>query len=61
MADIFPNLKKETYIQIKEAQSVSNKINPKRPTSRHTVKMSKVKEDPRSSNRETKLIKKKPP
>lgn len=37
MAENFPNLKKETDIQIQEAQRVPNKINPKRPTPRHIV------------------------
>lgn len=45
MAENFPNLKKETDIQIQEAQRVPNKINPKRPTPRHIVtKKAKVKE-----------------
>ena len=33
-AENFPNLKKETDIQVQEAQGTSNKINPKRPTPR---------------------------
>ena len=45
MAENFPNLKKETHIQIQEAQRVLNKINPNRPTPRHIIiKMAKVKE-----------------
>ena len=45
MAENFPNLKKEIDIQIQKAQRVPNKMNPKRPTSRHTIiKMAKVKE-----------------
>ena len=45
MAVNFPNLKKETDIQIQEAQRVLNKINPKRPILRHIIiKMAKVKE-----------------
>ena len=32
MAENFPNLKKETDIQIQEAWRVPNKMNPKRPT-----------------------------
>ena len=42
-ADNFPNLK-ETVIKIQEAQSTPNKLNPRRPTPRHSiVKMAKVK------------------
>lgn len=32
MAENFPNLKKETDIQIQEAWRAPNKMNPKRPT-----------------------------
>ena len=32
MTENFPNLKKETDIQIQEAWRVPNKMNPKRPT-----------------------------
>ena len=45
MAENFPNLKKETDVQIQEAQRVPNKINPKRHTPRHT--MIKVKDQER--------------
>ena len=34
MAENFPNLKKETDIQVKESQRIPNKMNPKRPTLR---------------------------
>ena len=45
MAENFPNLKKETDIQIQEAQRVLNKMNPNRHTPRHTmIKMAKVKD-----------------
>ena len=45
MAEKFPNLKKETDMQVQEAQRVPNKINPNRPTRRHIIeKMAKVKE-----------------
>ena len=45
MKDNFPNLVKETDIQVQEAQRVSSKLYPKRTTSRHIlIKMSKVKE-----------------
>ena len=37
MAENFPNLKKETDIQIQEAWRVPNKMNPKRLTSRHVI------------------------
>ena len=30
MAENFPNLKNETHIQVQEAQSIPNKMNPKR-------------------------------
>ena len=42
MAENFPNLK-ETDIQVKEPQRVSNKMNPNRPTPRHIIKMAEVK------------------
>ena len=45
MAENFSNLKKESDIQVQEAQRVPNKINPNRPTPRHIIiKMAKVKE-----------------
>ena len=48
MAESFLNLKKETDIQVQEAQRVPNKINPNRPTPRHvTIKMAKVKDKER--------------
>ena len=34
MAENFPNLKKEKGIQVQEAQTVPNKMNPNRPTPR---------------------------
>ena len=37
IAENFPNLEKETYIQIQEAQKTPIKINKSRPTSRHIV------------------------
>ena len=40
----FPNLVKETDMQVQEAQRVSNKLDAKRPTPRHIIiKMPKVK------------------
>ena len=45
MAENFPNLKKEAYIQVQEAQRVPNNMNPNRPTLRPIIiKMAKVKE-----------------
>ena len=44
----FPNLRKETDIQVQEAQRAPNKISPKRPTPRHIIiKMSKIKDKER--------------
>lgn len=37
MAENFPNLKKERDIQVQEAQRVPIKINPNRPTPRHSI------------------------
>ena len=39
MADNFPNLGKETDIQIEKAWGVPNKRNPKRLPSRHIIKI----------------------
>ena len=48
MAENFPNIKKETDIQVQEAQRVPNKINPTRPTPKHIIlKMAKVKDKER--------------
>ena len=44
MAENIPNLKKETCIQVQEAQRVPNKMNPNRSKPRHIIKMAKVKE-----------------
>ena len=47
-AETFPNLKKETDIQVQEAQRAPNKMNPKRPTPRHIIiKMSRIKDKER--------------
>ena len=49
MAGNFQNLKKETDIQIQEAQRVPNKTNPNRPMPRQIIiKMAKVKDKERS-------------
>lgn len=46
MSGIFPNLKKETHIQVQEAQGVPNQMNPKRSTQRHIIiKMANVKDN----------------
>ena len=37
MSGNFPNLKKETDIHVQEAEMVSNKMNPNRPTPRHII------------------------
>ena len=48
MAEHIPNLKKETEIQVQEAQRVPNKVNPNRSTPSHTViKMANVKDKER--------------
>ena len=44
MAENFPDLVKETDTQVQKAQRIPNKMNPKRPTSRHIIiKMQNVK------------------
>ena len=48
MKENFPNLVKETDIQVQEAQRFPNKLDPKRTTPRHIViKMPKVKDKER--------------
>ena len=48
MKENFPNLAKEIYIQVQEAQRVPNKLVPKRTTPRHIIiKMPKVKDKER--------------
>ena len=42
MKENFLNLVKEIDIQVQETQRVSNKLHPKRTTSRHITKMPKV-------------------
>ena len=42
MKENFPNLVKEIYVNIQEAQKVPNKMNAKRATLRHIIKMPKV-------------------
>ena len=53
MSENFPNLK-ETDIKIYETKRASNKLNPKRPTPRHSIlKMAEVKELILKAARET--------
>ena len=48
MAENFPNLRKETDIQVQEAWRLPNKMNPKRSTPRHViVKMANIKDKER--------------
>ena len=48
MAENFPNMKKETDIQVQETQRVPNKMNPNRPAPRHIIiKMAKLKDKKR--------------
>ena len=48
MKESFPNLAKEIDIQVQEAQRVPNKLDPKRPTTRHIIiKMPRVKDKDR--------------
>ena len=48
MIENFPNLVKETDIQVQEAQKVPNKLDPKRTTPKHIIiKMPKVKDKQR--------------
>ena len=65
MSENFPHLKKETGIQIKEAQRALNKLNPNRPTPRHSIiKMAKVKDKERiirKQEKNTALTKREPP
>ena len=45
MAVNFPNVKKETDVQIQEAQRVPKRMNPNKPTPIHiTIKMTKIKD-----------------
>ena len=44
MKENFPNLVKEIDMQVQEAERVLNKMNTKRPTLRHIIKMPKVKD-----------------
>ena len=56
--EIFPNLMKEKVMQIQEAQRVPIEINPKRPTTRHIIKMVKFRDKGRmlKAAREKQLV-----
>ena len=48
MTENFPNMKKETDIQVHKAQIIPNEMNPNRPTPRHIIiKMEKVRDKER--------------
>ena len=48
IAEKFPNLGRETDLQVQEAQRVLNKMNPKRPTLKHIlIKISRIKDKER--------------
>ena len=47
MTDNFPNVMREKVTQIQETQIVPIKKNPKRPTSRHIIKMAKLQDKER--------------
>ena len=48
MTENLHNLVKGVHIQVQEAQRISNKMNPNRPTTRHVIiKMPKVKDKER--------------
>ena len=52
MKENFPNLVNEIVTQVQEAQRVPNKMDPKKATPRHIIiKMSKVREEQKSSRR----------
>ena len=45
IAENFPHMRKEPFIQIQEAQQVPHKINPRRNTPRHVlIKLTKIKD-----------------
>ena len=45
MTENFPNLGKETRIQVQEVQRILNKMNTKKPTLKHfIIKLAKIKE-----------------
>ena len=55
LTENFPNLKKETYIQLQEEQRVSNKMNPNRQTPRYNIsKTAKQRENSKDSKQKKK-------
>ena len=57
MKENFPNLVKETDIQVQEAKRVPNTLDPKRTTPRYIIiKMPKVKENLKSSKRKAREL-----
>ena len=58
MKENFPDLVKKTDMQVQGAQRVLNKMDAKRPTPRHIIKMSKVKDKEKilKTAREKKLV-----
>ena len=58
MKENFPNLVKEVNMEVQEAERVPNKMDAKRPTPRHIIKMPKVKDKERilKTAREKQLV-----
>ena len=58
MKENFPNLVKEVNMEVQEAERVPNKMDAKRPTPRHIIKMPKVQDKERILKiaREKKLV-----
>ena len=62
MSENFPNLKKETDIQVQKAQRVPSKMNLNRPTTRHIIIIvAKIKERILDEAREKELTTGEPP
>ena len=62
MAENFPNLKKETGIQVQEGERVPNKMNLNRSTPRRIIiKMTKVKKRILKAARKKELVTREPP
>ena len=57
MKENFPNFMKEIHIEVREAQKILNKLDPKRTTPRHIIiKMPKVKEKVLKAAREKQTV-----
>ena len=56
MAEKFPNLGKETNVQVQDAQTIPNKMNPKMLPRHIMIKMSKVKERILKAGREKQIV-----